>query len=99
MAKVKERSELESLRAENKKMKSELRHLKKEVARKTKRAHLYEDLEAKIADQHVQDIMEEHNSIRKDLCPECSCPLEQITLGNRVMVSCTSCTYRITKKG
>jgi len=98
MPKKKERSELEFLRAENRKLRSELRHIKKEVSRKVKREHLYTDLEERLAEQHVEDLMEDNHSVRRDLCPECSNSLESIPLGNRIMINCTACKFRTSKK-
>lgn len=96
MARPKERSEVEYLRSLIKGLKAENRYLKKEVARLDKRQHQYEDLEEKIKIVHEHE-EEQHYNIRskRNNCPNClDGLLENIDLGVRTMIRCSSCNYR-----
>jgi len=100
MAKTKERSELEHLRAENKSLKSQVRHLKKEVARKQKRENQYADLEEREKELEEIETTDESISLYKEPngCPKCGSQLEETNIGVRILVRCTSCEHRQSKK-
>jgi hypothetical protein len=97
--KSKERSEVEHLRATVKSQRSLIKHLKKEIGRAQKRQHVYEDLEDKVAELHLEDEIEESQLVSDDKCPECDKGrLEIIDLGPRKMLVCDNCKYRKVKK-
>lgn len=94
MTKVKERSELEYLRAQNKALRSENRHLKKELGRADKKVKNYEvhmdseiEIEAPIA-------MKEQSPG----CEKCGGALAQVDLGVKVLKTCYDCGNRKTLK-
>lgn len=95
VAKKKSGSELEHLRGIVRQMKSELRHMKKEVARKTKREHLYEE---RIVEEYEQEIRDDNVYIKKEECPECGNAIDTIDLGTRIIITCTDCKYRTSRK-
>lgn len=98
MAKKAERSELEYLRGENKTLKSQVKHLKKELARAQKRQNQYADLEERTKELDLEDreCAVEVNDNKK--CPKCQSKLEETNIGPRVLVRCSSCEFRETKK-
>lgn len=99
MSKQKERNELEVLRAENRNLKKQINHLKKEVGRHQKRAHQYEDLEsiaqeielekAPVAKKHVK---------QNDICPKCASEIERTDLDIKWLLRCSKCNFRKTEK-
>jgi hypothetical protein len=98
MAKSKERSEVEYLRAENKGLKSQIRHLKKELARAQKRQHQYEDLEERSIELELEEseIAQPVNEAKG--CPSCNGKLVEVDIGVRKLIRCESCDYRVTAK-
>lgn len=100
--KKKERSELEVLRAENRKQKSVIKQLKKQVAVKGKREHAYKDLEEREEELLLLEeelTKEAENPIIEDQCPNCKKNgIEAIELGKRKLLICGNCNYRETKK-
>jgi formamidopyrimidine-DNA glycosylase len=95
MAKQKDRSELESLRATNRSLRKQVTHLKKELARKEKRAHQYHDLEER---QKEEDIDKNLTVFTKPICPACNGDIETSELGNRLLTRCTQCKWRKSSK-
>jgi len=99
MAKQREKSEVEHLRAENRKMKAELRNLKKQVNRTNKRAHQFEDLEERLAEQTLEEKSSDYIVVDNTACPKCSKgKIETIDLGIRKLVRCDNCEYKETWK-
>lgn len=95
MSKQKEKSELEYLRSENRKLKSMNKNLKKQLSRTNKRSDLYHDLEDKIAEDLIQEELNEKELIKNDQCPSCfKGTLETLKLGAKKLALCDSCTYR-----
>lgn len=94
MAKQKERSELECLRAENKNLKSQVKYLKKQVSRSDKRKSIVDDMEA-TAREHLLEIETECIEIKeRDSCPACSKGVEKADLGKWWLVTCDHCDFR-----
>lgn len=92
MAKTKERSETEHLRATVKKQRSIIKHLKKEITRYTKKAHQFE-----LEEDDFDDVVEQ--TFNHDNCPECQKgKLIYTDLGIRKMIRCDNCNYRKTIK-
>lgn len=97
MAKTKEKSELEHLRAENKALTKQIKHLKKQLGSLEKRKHLHDDTEEKLAEMYLleekQDLIMVEN---KDECPNCgpNGDIEKIEIGNRIIIVCHECKYR-----
>jgi predicted RNA-binding Zn-ribbon protein involved in translation (DUF1610 family) len=99
MAKSKERSELEDLRARNKKLEKENRQLRKEIGRFEKRKHLYEEnLEDIMSEEDTKNSIEFENNIVKRKCPKCGKELKITDLGSRLLLQCENCSYRKTEK-
>lgn len=101
MSKQKEKSEVEYLRAENKKMKSEIKQLKKTVARFSKRSHQLEDLEERIIEQDLKEKEEQFIEVVPDnKCIKCSSgTLEETKIGEvRIIINCSNCDFREIKK-
>lgn len=94
MAKNKERSELEYLRALNRELKSEIRHLKKKAGRSNKKVKQYEATVELQADPEPE-ITEEHFQILKPRCPECQGELDIVDLVIKELAQC-ECGYRKT---
>lgn len=95
MTKNKERSEVEHLRGVVKSQRATIKQLQKEVTRLTKREHLHEDLELKLAEQLVEEEVEETKvMLKREKCPECGDEIEVTPLGAKKLFTCTSCKYR-----
>lgn len=97
MAKSKDRSETEYLRGIIKNLKSENRNLKKQLSRSNKRAHQYEDFETKLQDTEVEEVFESVIPPEKT-CPKCKSKLKESPLGIKVLITCTSCNFKETRK-
>lgn len=103
MTKSKDRSELETLRALNRKQKKIIKELQKKAARGQKAKEVYEDLELELSEKYIE---EEENSFRTvplievdGSCPKCPKGiLEQIELGVKKMILCSNCDYRVVSK-
>lgn len=91
-----ERSEVEHLRAENKRLVSENKHLKKQIARSNKRSHQYQDLEEKVKDIELEKVTAHITQAVK--CPNCQGKLKETSIGIRLLISCESCNYHETRK-
>ena len=89
MAKSKDADPVEYYKGVVRKLKSELRHLKKELSRFHKREHFLED-----------EVVEEPEEVYEDKprCPKCSSRIYISNLGNRRIESCIDCSYRKTFK-
>ncbi len=106
MAKKQKDSELEHLRGLVKSMRSENKHLKKELSRASKRGkhldtYLDEAKDEEIAKEMIEEEKLESVSLKKSKCPKCgSTQIDVIELGNRKVYTCaaTGCTYRTSKK-
>jgi hypothetical protein len=97
MAKQKERSELEILRSENRRLKSIAKHLKKEASRKTKREHLHNDLVEKQAEELLKEELKERDVLKGEGCPNCGEELDITDIGPRKLYTC-DCGYRKSAK-
>lgn len=99
MAKGKTHNELEHIRSENRQLKKIIKYLRKELARKIKREHRYEDLETREAEVQLEEEQAEQVIIAKETCPNCSAAIESIEIGNRKLLSCLNdCGWRKSKK-
>lgn len=78
---------LEFYKGENRKLRSIVKALKKELARFSKRAHQYE--EAELSEEDIAPIKMEQVG-----CPECGGKLNNSDLVVRTLVFCTQCKYR-----
>ena len=96
MSKTKERSEVEHLRAENKKMKSELRNIKKQLARYEKRKHLLDDVEER--EKELDFDTEEVNEVVNTTICECGGKINIVDIGVRKLEICEDCRARKVKK-
>lgn len=100
MTKKKERSEVEWLRSENRKMKSIIKHLKKEVGRSNKRTLVNEDLSEQLAEEMLEADQVDNAVVSANRCPNAKCKgtTELVDLGARKLIICDSCNYRQSKK-
>lgn len=99
MAKKQKDDELEYLRGLTRKLKSENRHLKKELSRKSKRPIVDEELEQEVQEQLLEEEQTEEQLLHKKLCVKCKSDNIDITdLGIRVLIVCDSCGHREVKK-
>lgn len=92
MAKTKSKShsEIEHLRGENKKYRSENKHLKMKLKQLSKQAHFYEH----IVEEEADDV-----SIKKDTCSSCGQGVLQVLdLTHVVIIRCDSCDYKKSKR-
>lgn len=95
MTKTKEKSELEYLRGLVKSMRSQVKHLKKELSRKQKREYLHEDLEEKEAELLLEEEIREREHAIENKCPDCGKgKLEFTDLNIRTLITCPSCGYK-----
>ena len=95
MARPKERNEAEHFKGIIRNLRSEIRHLKKELGRLNK-LHQYEQDRLTEA---VEEVVTEIQAIAPVRCPECSSDsFKKIALGNRILESCQSCGYRKGRK-
>jgi uncharacterized protein with PIN domain len=98
LAKQRERSETEALRAVIKNQRSQIKNLKKEVDRAKKRSHNYEDFEERLAETMIEEEYKESKLVDStERCPECDEKVEIVQLGTRIGIFC-ECGYRRTKK-
>lgn len=89
------RSELDFLREEVRRLKSDNNTLRKQVSRASKRMSRLEDLEEMVKDEGMAPI--EYKPINR--CPECSGSLLQTQLVDvRIIIKCSQCSYRKTEK-
>lgn len=90
--KSKERSETEYLRAENRKLKSELRETKRALSRYEKRSHVDDD-------STEEDEHEEIYERISNKCGQCGKGvLSSVSIGVRTLITCSVCNYRETKR-
>jgi hypothetical protein len=90
VVKKKEKTEVEHLRGENRRLKSVNRNLQKRLRQLEKKEHLFDDIEVKVED----DVIEE-----KKKCNKCKVGvITTVDLGRKIMYRCTKCQYRITKE-
>lgn len=94
MAKKRDRSEVEWLRGEVKKLRSMVKHYKKEAARAGKRERSYEELEAVIQEQEeaVEEIKHATTSVSCFKCQSNSVTIAD--LGAKVYKFCSNCGHR-----
>lgn len=95
--KDKERSEVEYLKGLVRKQKSIIKELQKEIGRASKKSHLYDDIEEKIKDLEIEE--EIKSSVPQFDCPQCKKGnLDYSDLGVRLLITCSNCKYRESKK-
>lgn len=94
MTKRPEKSEVEFLRGENRRLKSENRNLKKQLSRQDKKVKAYEEH----VDLSVEPEIVEEELLPKPGCPECGSEVATVSLGVKFLVSCTNCKWRKTAK-
>ena len=90
-------NEVDRLKAVIKAKDKIIKELSKCVNRKSKREHLYNDLEEKQQEIQAEKDEVERAIVRGELCPKCSSQLEYVELGpKRRLVKCTNnkCTYK-----
>lgn len=94
MAKPKDRSEVEFLRGEVKKLRSALKHYKKELSRANKRSRDYQELEELVQDQELE-IEEQTKLVPSGGCSKCqSDKVTLADLGAKVYRFCSNCGHR-----
>lgn len=98
MAQSRSKSSEENLRGIIKQLKSQVRNLKKELARQGKREHLHADLEELEQEHLIREEYEDKNKEEVNNCPDCGSKLNFIDLGPRKMFKCSQCKYRKVKK-
>jgi rubrerythrin len=76
-----------------------IQHLKRELSRKEKRAHQYEDLEEREAEEFIREEIRNKEIIKKEKCPECSKNIDIVELGPRKLYLCGNCGWRKVTKG
>lgn len=94
MSKKPEKSEVEWLRGENRRLKSENRNLKKQLSRRDKKVKAYEEH----IDLSAEPEIVEEELLPKPGCPECGEPTQSVSLGVKFLITCTNCKYRKTVK-
>lgn len=81
-----------------KNQKKQIQTLQKQISRQNKRARIYDEgLEAEVELQ-LEDTVQENIKLVKQECPKCRGNLENVALGNRVIITCGNCNYRTSKK-
>lgn len=100
LAKTRERSELEVLRADNKRLKKENTELKRRASRLEKRSQRVEDVEEFFEEMAFEEAAINKTQFKdKNSCPEClEGMLVTSDLGVRTMVTCNKCKYRKSSK-
>jgi predicted nuclease with TOPRIM domain len=98
MTRSKDRSEVEYLRGRVKELQSENRNLKKQLSRKEKREHQYEDLEEKLKEVELEEETEVFQEAARIKCPKCKGEIGQVAIGTRLLLKCESCGHRESKK-
>lgn len=99
MSRSKEKSEVEHLRGLVRQLKSELRNLKKSMARKQKREHLLDDVEEREAELLLKETLEEKEVVsKKETCPKCRGKLDIIDGARIKIYICSDCSHRFTKR-
>ena len=94
MAKKRERSEVEWLRGEVKKLRAVVKHYKKELGRVSKRERNYEELEELVQEQELE-VEEEAKPQAKGGCSKCqSFEVTLADLGAKVYRFCSGCGHR-----
>lgn len=99
MARQKERNCCEVSKAENRSLKKQINHLKREVNRLNKRAHLHEDVEDEIRELELEKDVNTNPNVKKD-CPDCGNKLDYIDLGIKMLIQCSDrpkCKHRKTE--
>jgi len=96
MTKKPERSELEYLRAENRRLNKQVNELKKNINRTTKLSNRFiQEVEERLDEDTIT-----HEQIwtKKDCCPNCNGELVMSDLGIRTLYQCKDCPYRVSKR-
>lgn len=95
MAKPKEKHPVEHYKAIIRKQTKTIRELQKQAGRGNKIKAHYEDMEAELAEQFLEEEAKEKLAyVDNKACPECADGrLEEIPLGVRKIITCT-CGYR-----
>lgn len=97
MAKSRERSEVELLRADNKRLTKQVKELQRTLGRLQKNSRNVEELEDLFKDMEYEAV--EKSVPRTGGCPECGNALENVSLGVKQIIKCTKCAYsKIGKK-
>lgn len=94
MAKARDRSEVEFLRGEVRKLRSAIKHYKKELGRATKRSRDYEELESVVQEQELA-VEEIRLAVASPSCSKCqSSSVTMADLGAKVYKFCSNCGHR-----
>lgn len=96
MTKKPERSELEYLRAENRRLNKQINELKKNINRATKLSNRFVQEVEEQLDEDTE--AHEHVYTKKDTCPSCNGELVMSDLGIRNLYKCKECSYRVSKR-
>lgn len=96
MTKPKERSELEYLRAENRRLKSENRNLKKQLGASNKKVNRYQNIIDTAEEPELTDPAAVVTYV--PTCKECGAVLETTDIGVRLITKCTKCDFREVKR-
>jgi formamidopyrimidine-DNA glycosylase len=94
MTKKPERSELEYLRAENRRLNKQVNELKKNINRATKLSNRFVQ---EVEEQLDDTITHEQVWTKKNNCPNCNGELIMSDLGIRSLYICKDCPYRVSK--
>jgi len=93
--KNRDRSDVDRLRDVIRTLKSENRNLKKQLGKTNKKVKAYEEH----IDLSVEsEIVEDQSMPDSPGCPECGEPVQSVSLGVKILITCTSCKYRKTVK-
>ncbi len=92
MTRTKDKSEIEHIRAENRKLTKENKMLRRDIARLSKRSQDIEELEEQLKEHSSE---EEHIYIDPTQCKSClKGKITTTSLGIRIIKTCNGCTYR-----
>lgn len=94
MARQKERSEVEWLKAEVRRLTSENRSLRKALGRANKEAR---KASYSTHDEDPEESVEEVVRERTNSCPKCHREINEVDLGTRTLYRCSGCKYRTSK--
>jgi len=98
MSRSKTKSEYENLKGIIRRLKSENRHLRKEIGRSNKKVSQVEGIMNDQEEEALEQLVEIDQEKKEELCPKCNKhKLDVIEIGTRLLLSC-ECGYRRSKK-